>query len=70
MGGEARPEVRYQPRYCTVLGKHVWAIRTCQPDGSWRIVNCLDKDEACFTLDCIFTSDRGRWPYLPIAGNR
>lgn len=57
------PEFRYEPRYCTFFGKHVWAIRTRQSDGSWRVVNCLDKDEACFRIDCVFTTSGGMWPY-------
>ena len=65
-----RPKVSYRPCHCRILNRGVWAILTKQGDQHWAIVNCLDKDEACFTLDCIFTSDRGRWPYLPIAGNR
>lgn len=63
MGDEGRAELRYQPRYCTFLRQQVWAILTKQPKGTWRIVNCLDKDEPCFSLECAFTSDRGQWPY-------
>lgn len=54
---------RYEPKHCLLLGKHVWAIRACQADGAWKIVNCLDKDESCFALECAFTSDHGAWPY-------
>ena len=56
-------EFRYQPRHCALLGKVVWAILTKQEDGGWRIVNCLDKDAACFGLNCAFTTDQGEWPY-------
>ena len=63
MGTETRVEFRYEPKFCTLLGKHVWAILTQQADGTWRIVNCLDKDETCFNLDCAFTTDNGAWPY-------
>ena len=56
-------EFRYQPRYCALLGKYVWAIRTRQADGTWRIVNCLDKDGPCLSLDCAFTAEGGAWPY-------
>ena len=63
MAIESRVEFRYQPTYCAILRKPVWAIMTRQPDGAWRIVNCLDKDEACFHLDCAFTTDQGEWPY-------
>lgn len=56
-------EFRYQPKYCAFLRKVVWAILTPQADGTWRIVNCLDKDEPCFGLDCAFTADQGEWPY-------
>ena len=63
MGGETSVAVRYAPKHCTFLGKVVWAIATQQSDGSWRVVNCLDKDEPCFSLDCVFTTDQGEWPY-------
>ena len=63
MSVPSKPEFRYQPRYCSLLGKYVWAIRTKQSDGTWRVVNCLDKDDACFHLDCAFTTDQGEWPY-------
>ena len=63
METESKVEFRYQPKYCAFLRKVVWAIVTRQADGSWRIVNCLDKDEACFSLDCAFTTDQGEWPY-------
>ena len=56
-------DVRYEPKYCAFLKQHVWAIRTKQADGAWRIVNCLDKDEPCFGLECAFTTDHGEWPY-------
>ena len=63
MNGASKVEFRYQPVYCAVLRKHVWAILMQQSDGTWRIVNCLDKDEGCFTLDCAFTTSGGQWPY-------
>ena len=63
MKAEARVEFRYEPKHCKLLGKYVWAILTQQADGTWRVVNCLDKDEACFKLDCAFTTDNGEWPY-------
>ena len=56
-------EFRYQPRYCTLLGKYVWAIRTRQADDTWRTVNCLDKDDGCFQLECALITDHGAWPY-------
>jgi hypothetical protein len=67
MKTERSAEVRYQPRYCSFLRQHVWAIATKQPDGAWRIVNCLDKDEGCFSLECAFTTDHGEWPYREAA---
>ena len=63
MTTNAPPDVRYQPTRCTLLCRDVWAILTRQADGSWRIVNCLDKDEGCFGLDCAFTTSGGQWPY-------
>ncbi len=61
-------EFQYQPTYCALQGKNVWAILTQQPDGSWRTVNCLDKDESCFSVDCAFTTDQGEWPYSSVTG--
>ena len=63
MRSEPNVGFRYQPRYCTLLGKYVWAICTRQADGTWRTVNCLDKEESCFQLECAFTTDNGEWPY-------
>jgi len=63
METEARVEFRYQPKYCAFLRTKVWAIVTKRADGSWKIVNCLDKEDACFHLGCAFTSDGGEWPY-------
>lgn len=60
---DTRAKIQYQPTYCAILRKHVWAIVMKQADGSWKIVNCLDKDEGCFSLDCAFTTDHGEWPY-------
>jgi len=54
---------RYEPRYCTFRHDNVWAIVAQQADGSWKIVNCLDKDEGCFGVACTFTTDHGVWPY-------
>jgi hypothetical protein len=63
MADSTLPEFRYAPRHCSFFRKYVWAIRTKQPDGSWRIVNCLDKDEGCFSVECAFTTSCGIWPY-------
>jgi hypothetical protein len=64
MHEEAKAErFRYQPKHCAFLRKYVWAIVTPQADGSWQIVNCLDKDEGCFHLNCTFTTDQGEWPF-------
>ena len=63
MAPDSAMEFRYEPKYCMFLQKVVWAILTRQPDGTWRVVNCLDKDEGCFSLECAFTSDHGEWPY-------
>ncbi len=54
---------RYKPVRCTLLKKQVWAIMTQQSDGQWRVVNCLDKERECFSLECAFTTDHGEWPY-------
>jgi len=58
-----RPDVKYLPRDCPFLKKEVWAIVTKQADGTWRIVNCLDKHEPCFKHNCAFTVDGGEWPF-------
>ena len=56
-------EMRYQTVRCKLIDKDVWAIVVQQPDGAWWIVNCLDKDEACYRKECAFTIDGGSWPY-------
>ena len=56
-------EVKYLPRHCPFVNREVWAILTRQPEGSWRIVNCLDKDHGCFQHACAFTTDGGAWPF-------
>ncbi len=58
-----RPDVKYLPRHCPFLNKEVWAILTKQIGGTWRIVNCLDKQQPCFEHDCAFTVDGGNWPF-------
>lgn len=58
-----RHGVQYLPRYCPFLKREVWAILVKQADGSWRIVNCLDKDRECFEENCAFTTDGGEWPF-------
>jgi hypothetical protein len=59
----AKPQLRYKPTQCRLRSRQVWAIRTRQDDGSWMIVNCLDKEHACARLGCAFTTPRGEWPY-------
>ncbi len=54
---------RYAPKKCCLLRQPVWAIMMQQPNGSWKIVNCLDKEEGCVHLKCAFTTDEGTWPY-------
>ncbi len=61
-----RVSIRYQPTTCTLLDKEVWAVLMQQADGSWRVVNCLDKDAACFNVECDFTTSGGSWPYQEI----
>ena len=63
MGNSEKPEVKYLPRHCPFLNIEVWAILTKHSDGSWRIVNCLDKHEPCFKHNCAFTVDGGEWPF-------
>ena len=63
MSTKPTPEFRYEPKHCSFFCKPVWAIRTQQADGSWKIVNCLDKDESCFGVDCAFTTSGGEWPF-------
>ncbi len=69
-GIETRPEVKYVARRCRLLHREVLAILTKQKDGSWRIVNCLDKDKGCFERPCAFTTDGGEWPFDYVAGQR
>ena len=63
MSPEAADGFRYQPAQCALRNASVWAILRQQPDGTWRIVNCLDKDTPCFSLNCAFTTSGGEWPY-------
>ncbi len=67
-----RLEVKYLPRHCPFVNREVWAILTKQSDGTWRIVNCLDKDQECFQHECAFTTDGGIWPFqdVKIANHR
>lgn len=58
---------RYDLTYCQLRQEHVWAILTPQPDGPWRTVNCLDKNQPCAELRCAFTTDHGTWPFAPNA---
>lgn len=58
-----RADIKYLPQYCPFLTREVWALLTRQPDQRWRIVNCLDKDRACFKEPCAFTTDGGEWPF-------
>jgi hypothetical protein len=62
-----RPDVTYLPRHCPFLKQDVRAIVTKQADGTWRIVNCLDKHEPCFEHHCAFTVDGGEWPFGDVA---
>ena len=67
-GAPSAQDFRYEPRLCPFLSRQVWAIQMQQSDGSWKIVNCLDKDEPCFGVDCAFTTSGGRWPFSVHAG--
>ena len=58
-----RRDVKYLSQHCPFFKKEVWAILVQQADGTWRIVNCLDKHEPCFKHDCVFTVDGGEWPF-------
>ena len=56
-------DVKYQPYICPFLRRDIWAILAKQPDGSWKIVNCLDKDKGCVDYPCAFIVDGGEWPF-------
>ena len=58
-----RPAVQYLSRRCPFFNRDVWAIVMRQPDRRWKIVNCLDKDKACFAQPCALTVDGGAWPF-------
>ncbi len=57
-------DMKYLPRQCRFLDREVWAILTKQPEGTWRVVNCLDKDTVCFQHECVLTTDGGEWPFV------
>ena len=56
-------EFRSSTVQCKLLRTPVSAIVVHQDDGVWRIVNCLDKHEGCYRLECPFTTDHAAWPY-------
>jgi hypothetical protein len=62
-GVEARVDLKYLPCQCAFLKREVWAVVLKQADGREKIVNCLDKDHACFQQPCAFTTDGGEWPF-------
>ncbi|GEM_PF-2939735 len=66
---QERPDVKYVPCQCCLLNQEVWAIASKQRDGTWKVVNCLDKDEPCFHRPCAFTTDGGQWPFAAFSGN-
>lgn len=70
MAVSQRPELRYESRLCRVMNRTVWAIRAKQPDGQWRVVNCLDKLEICYGAPCAFTNPDGDWPFPSPSGPR
>ncbi|MBI2094364.1 MAG: hypothetical protein HYT88_06565 [Candidatus Omnitrophica bacterium] len=63
---DQRPQTKYLPCYCPFLKREVWAITTRHMDGTWKIVNCLDKEAVCYQQDCAFTTDGGRWPFQEV----
>lgn len=63
MGMDERPDIKYLPQQCRLLNRDVWAILIRQEDGQLRVVNCLDKDESCFSQCCAFTTCGGEWPF-------
>ena len=63
MSSEPKAELRYKPVPCKFLEKEVQGILVQQPDNSWRLSNCNDKDRDCFKLSCAFTTDGGEWPF-------
>ena len=48
---------------CPFFQRKVSPSVVAQADGERRIVNCLDKDQACFEHACAFTTDGGDWPF-------
>jgi len=58
-----RSDMQYCAQPCPFLQHEVWAICTKQTDSTWRIVNCLDKSETCFSHPCLFAVDGGEWPF-------
>ena len=61
--GMSARNLKYLPQHCPFLKREVWAIVVKQADGSWQIVNCLDKDRICYDQGCAFTIDGGQWPF-------
>ena len=61
--GTDRPDIKYLACDCPFVKREVWAILTQQTDGTWKVVNCLDKENACDQYGCAFTTHGGRWPF-------
>ncbi len=56
---------RYEVKCCRFLRQDVWAILVEQPDGAWRIANCLDKSTRCFETTCALVNEESgsQWPF-------
>lgn len=63
MGVDQKTSIKYLSQHCRFLDQEVWAILKEQQDHSWRVVNCLDKADACLSHRCVFTTCRGEWPF-------
>ncbi len=63
MASDLKSDIKYLPQHCQFLRQEVWAILKEQQDHSCRVVNCLDKAEACYTRPCVFTTNGGEWPF-------
>lgn len=43
-----RTGVQFSTRYCAMLDREVRVVLVQQPDGTWQVTRCLDKDRVCF----------------------
>ena len=52
MEHQKRIDVRHTTRYCASLTRDVRVLLRKQPDGTWKLVRCLDTVKECAGQSC------------------